>query len=99
MFNSLLENFVSDEEGTPAAVGLDEAIVGEGDEPGDEMFQMMLQASQGVNVVTPTDQTPMEIELAAYRAEQLIRGHVDVLNYWKVNEKRFPLMAQVDNGL
>ena len=100
VYKTLLQNFVQDEEGTPESVGLDAAII-DPDEDMVKITQMLTQNAAAMDVpVIATNVSPMEQELLHYRSAGLLKGKdLDVLAFWKLNEKTYPLLAKVYNPI
>lgn len=84
---------IMDEEGAPEEVNLDEAM--NLDEE-DEEQAMLIQASQGMMEERRSETSPLEKEWLEYRAGGLvISKNLDVLNWWSIHEKQFPLLAKI----
>ena len=93
LWQSTIDMLIMDEEGAPEEVNLDEAM--NLDEE-DEEQAMLIQASQGMMEERRSETSPLEKEWLEYRAGGLvISKNLDVLNWWSIHEKQFPLLAKI----
>ena len=96
IWNATCQSLISDEESAPAEAGLDVAMNVDSDEE-DEEQAMLASMSQAMPKANPNAESPMMQEITAFMSGGLVPGkNLDVLAYWKLHEKQFPLLAKVN---
>lgn len=94
-YQTTVNSLLADEENAPAEAGLDVAMHVESDEE-DEEQAMLASMSQNLPKTAQNEDTPMMKEILAYMSGGLVPGkNLDVLGFWKIHEKQFPLLAKV----
>lgn len=91
-YNSTIEQLITEEEGVPEAAGLDVAI---DIDSMDEEQRMILEATQAMNVVPVSNESPMTTEFNQFRKLPILPVTVNVLQFWKEHQKTFPMLAKI----
>ena len=91
-YSGTIEQLITEEEGAPEAVGLDEAIAIDSD---DEEQRMILESTQAMNSAPVTNESPLTLEFNQYRKLPILPMTVDVLKFWQEHERAFPMLAKI----
>ena len=91
-YNSTIEQLITEEEGVPEAAGLDVAIDIDSD---DEEQRMILEATQAMNVVPASNESPLTVEFNQFRKLPILPMTVNVLSFWKEHQRTFPMLAKI----
>ena len=91
-YNGIIEQLINEEEGAPEAAGLDDAIAIDSD---DEEQRMILESTQAMMIAPTTNESPLTTEINQYRKLPILPMTVDILAFWRDNQRTFPMLAKI----